>query len=736
VLNPFSREQGAGASVNLKSELDQLDCTVIESDEAVTTTHQEVLLILAQTFNQAGAILLCEPSVVGARSRPPDIAVVDPVSGLHVFEVKGVSLAQVRSILAGGAIEIAYNGTTSRKDPSKQARQAMFAVKDSATRHFKGELNVPFQSWVVFPRIGRAEWEHKFGEAVSGRPDVIFAEDLNSSQLGIRLREVGIARLGRFGLGECPPLQLRSVMAAFGDSDVLQQQPRPPHLPPPKGSKGERLDEGVAEYRVLTEQQQRLTTHGWNNGPRLVRGVAGSGKTVVLAVQAARMIEQLQKMNRDLFDRDKKTPRLLAVCFNRTLVPFIRQRVEMAYRQRTGAEVPDEAIYVTHLNALLFDLSRQGFCSYRRVSDVSDSNQRAALYLSDLRALSGPCKERLSNGLFYAVFVDEGQDFHENEYRLLLELCSRASNGLPRAFVFYDDAQNLYGLRRPTWVDLGLDVRGGRTVVMDESFRSPRQVIEPAFNVLLGTYAAHPPSVKTRGFADTATLADKKLISLDDNHVRVNFATREGDPATLSVCSDTNAEYALVASHCQKLMRRDGLLPQDILVLTFKRERALELAHAIAVHVGAELVRYTLDDKDNLAVQPNRLTVSTIASAKGYDAPCVLLASADDFSDNVEGRTSFYVGCTRARDWLHVSASTATPLVLEFEASLAAVKANGPLVFDGNHRRAYERWSLEEEEQLRQLYRSGKNVRQISAVVGREPGAIKSRITRLGLMSQ
>ncbi len=210
-------------------------------------------------------------------------------------------------------------------------------------------------------------------------------------------------------------------------------------------------------------------------------------------------------------------------------------------------------------------------------------------------------RERLVNGLFHGIFVDEGQDFHENEYRLLLRLCARTGTGLPRAFVFYDDAQNLYGLRRPTWADLGLDVRG-RAVVMDESFRSPRQIIEPAFNVLLGSHAADPKSVKTRGFADIATLADKKLVLAENNHVRIQFAPRESDPATLSLCCDKSAETVHVASQCEKLMQLEGLLPQDILVLTFKRERAGELAQAISERIGSELVRYTLNDKDGLAI--------------------------------------------------------------------------------------------------------------------------------------
>lgn len=658
--------------MDLKTELALLKCQVIDPDEAVTTTHQEVLLILAQTFNRNDAVLLCEPSVVRGHSGPPDIVVLDPASGLHVIEVKGVELDQVQSVVAGGAIKILYGTNLSSKDPSKQAKRAMFDIKDSASRHFNGELNIPFQSWVVFPRIRRVDWEHKFGEAVSSRPEVLFSEDINSSELGSRLCKTGISWLAKFGLNECPTQQLQSVMAAFGDSEVLRPGPRPVQ-PLYHGPKDERLDEGLAEYRILTKQQQRLTSQGWNDGPRLVRGVAGSGKTVVLAVQVARMIDRLQKDTRHLFDMNKTIPPILVVCFNRTLVPFIRQKIQIAYGQRTGEAFPETTVVVTHFNKLLYDLSREGFFNYQQIN-VTDSDQRAAHYLSDLKALTGALRERLSNGLYYGIFVDEGQDFNENDYRLLLQFCARTPEGLPRTFVFYDDAQNLYARQRPTWADLGLELRGGRSVVMDESYRSPRKVIEPAFNVLLGTHAADPQSVKTRGFADIATLKDKNQISLENGHIRVHFAVREGDPVTLSSCSGKEAEQALVANRCETLMRIDGLLPQDILVLTFTRDRALQLAHAIATRVGQNLVRcaFKEEEKDTLAVQPDRITVSTIASAKGYDAPHVLLASLDDIPDNVEGRASFYVGCTRAREWLDVSGSSVTPLVREFQASLAA----------------------------------------------------------------
>ena len=465
-------------------------------------------------------------------------------------------------------------------------------------------------------------------------------------------------------------------MAAFGDSEVLRPEPRQGPAPL-EGSKGDRLSDALAERRALTELQQRLTSSVWDDGPRLLRGVAGSGKTVVLATQAARMIERLHKKNADLFGVDAQPLPVLAVCFNRTLVPFIRQRIEMAYRQRTEEGLPEKSLLVTHFNTLLYLLNRRGFCGYYRIKDVPDPGDRALKYLADLRSLTGERRDQLLNGLFHGIYVDEGQDFHEHDYRVLLELSARTESRQPRMFVFYDDAQNLYGLQRPTWSDLGLELRG-RSVVMDECFRNTRQIVEPAFNVLLGVHADDPQSVRTRSFADVQTLKDKDLIKFQDRHLRVCFSSREGDPSSFSLFDNEHEEAQHVAERCEQLMSEDSLLPQDIFVLTFKRSRASKLATAISRRLGDNRVRCPFEEaeKDDLAIQPDKITVSTVASAKGYDAPYVIVASVQDFPEDVEGRVSLYVACTRAREWLDVNAVGRADLVNEFERSLVASNVN------------------------------------------------------------
>jgi hypothetical protein len=47
---------------------------------------------------------------------------------------------------------------------------------------------------------------------------------------------------------------------------------------------------------------------------------------------------------------------------------------------------------------------------------------------------------------------------------------------------------------------------------------------------------------------------------------------------------------------------------------------------------------------------------------------------------------------------------------------------------------AYESWTAEEEQQLRELHYAGESVESISAALRRAPGGVRSRLIRLGLL--
>ena len=349
-------------------------------------------------------------------------------------------------------------------------------------------------------------------------------------RLGVASRDPG-----HRGPAHLSPLdQLQCVLRAFGDTAVLyasyaDRPPRPAAAAVVAGTLGERFDAAAEAYRSLSDDQDRLSRQDWRDGPRLVRGVAGSGKTVVLANNLARRLERSMPSRDDVdggtasAHPQPQPPRLLAVCFNRTLAPFVRRRVEAAYRQRTGRPLPAGAVEVCCFNALTYDLSRRGLWRYQKVGDEGDAAARAAAYLRDLDQAERSHPAAVEAARFDAVYVDEGQDFVADEFRLLVRLCRPGPTGEPDLYVFYDDAQNLYARPRPNWAALDLRVTGGRAHVMTECFRSTRPNVDAAFNVLYGSHAPTGAARPTRDFADLTGLEQKGLVVRDGPAWRTPF---------------------------------------------------------------------------------------------------------------------------------------------------------------------------------------------------------------------
>ena len=71
------------------------------------------------------------------------MVLIDPEVGVHVFEVKGVTLEQVEALEAGGILRILYRTPVARPhNVLKQARDAMIDVKDATARVICGDLRL------------------------------------------------------------------------------------------------------------------------------------------------------------------------------------------------------------------------------------------------------------------------------------------------------------------------------------------------------------------------------------------------------------------------------------------------------------------------------------------------------------------------------------------------------------------------------------------------------------------
>lgn len=66
--------------------------------------------------------------------------------------------------------------------------------------------------------------------------------------------------------------------------------------------------------------------------------------------------------------------------------------------------------------------------------------------------------------------------------------------------------------------------------------------------------------------------------------------------------------------------------------------------------------------------------------------------------------------------------------ISDYQQRVARIRAQHP--------RAYEKWSEEEDQQLRQLVQAGMKEKGIAAQLQRQPGAIRSRLEKLDLVEE
>ena len=259
----------------LSKVVERATCKVVGWEEAGNDGHRLTLAVLIETFDTTESALLCEPSLARKTNRPPDIVLIDPEIGVHVFEIKAVVLDRIEAIEAGGQLRIRYASGVKTRSPIAQVRNAMFDIKDATVRALECDVTIPFEYWVVFPSIERQAWFDRFGPHAFCPREFLFADDLRPELL---VRHLGVTdrQNSNEPIRTVPLVQLQCVWRAFGDTSVLYCDPedreaRRTH----EGTLGEQFDEAAESYKTLSDEQQKLSSMNWESGPRLVRGVAG-----------------------------------------------------------------------------------------------------------------------------------------------------------------------------------------------------------------------------------------------------------------------------------------------------------------------------------------------------------------------------------------------------------------------------------------------------------------------------
>jgi superfamily I DNA/RNA helicase len=392
---------------------------------------------------------------------------------------------------------------------------------------------------------------------------------------------------------------------------------------------------------VMSHEQQQLCDLKLDGGPRLVRGVAGSGKTDVLA-------HWLHKTRKSLEGQPNAT--IWAVYANDKLGRLIKDKIEESNTTdpQSTASPKYETLHVRDL--LNFLLPQVGLrLPTEREERAFEYDYWAEKYLEKVPPES--VEQRCQ-----AMFVDEAQDMGPNMLRLLAALVKPRIGSDPRkrqVNIFYDNAQNIYGRKMPVWSELGIDLRG-RSTVMKESFRSTRPIAEFALNVL---YRLQPPNDN-----DHKELVDRHLIEKIElgegiSWWSIRYNQVDGPNPVYKSFEDQDNEMEAIGKQVVKWICDEGVKPNDICIIYNGKANLKSLKEVLDRRLKKINCSYAVLNEGG-SLGENDVWVSTPHSFKGWEAEIVVIAGAEGFvtRDGKDLPNHLYVAMTRARSMLSIYA--------------------------------------------------------------------------------
>jgi superfamily I DNA and RNA helicase len=435
------------------------------------------------------------------------------------------------------------------------------------------------------------------------------------------------------------------------------------------GSRGTILKHIEKEIANLDRWQKEAAIET-PEGPQRIRGLAGSGKTVVLALKAAYLHTQHPDWN-------------IAVTFHtQSLYPQFKDLIERFTLDHMG-DKPDwknlqvmhswgssytDGIYSTTCNAI--NLMPANFLAAKTKYGTKN-------------AFSGACKELVASlgnrnlEIYDVLLIDEAQDLPQEFF----QIADRITKEPKRIIWAYDELQNLSDTNMATTSELF-----GRDIFLTNDQNAPKQDI-----ILPVCYRNTPWALTLAHALGFGLFREPRLVQhfdqpelwMDIGYIVEYGLLDYGQQVTLSrgpksypsffteLLTSTDAvrcerfeskeqQYAWIAEQININIQGDELDPDDILIilpnpLTQKNEYYDLRKQLDRLNIDSFLAGVT-NDRDKFYEQ-GRVTVSGIYRAKGNEAPMVYIVNSDYCAvghEMIRLRNILFTSITRSRAWVSI----------------------------------------------------------------------------------
>jgi len=607
--------------------------------------------------------------------REPDILILHRQWGLFVIECKGCHIENVSRI--EGSVWIMENWHSPEETPYPQAEDQMFMVlnkfrNESCLRSGRRDL-IQGHVFIGLPFITKVNWKQKGLDVSPASPNtIIFADDLEPEALRARLQSIPPEEKQESLTNE-QWLSARSVLQGV---PVLRHAPRP--QPNNLSSKAAFLREAELQIKTIDREQENVAVPT-PAGPQRIRGLAGSGKTVVLSMKAACMHAKHPEWD------------IAYTFYTRGLYGMIKSLITRFYRYWTSEDPNWDKLKVVHgwgakdtpgLYSLITRAMQRPYRTYTEAKNYFSYRQYNEL-------LGTCCKEILESNqdipeLFDAILIDEAQDFHF----AFDNLCYAVLREPKRLIWAYDDVQSLESLAVPTTIDIFGTKSDGTPVVslegvyadgvekeliLKKCYRTPRPVLVAAH--IFGMGLLRPRGAVQFIFAPGAwedigyeILAGKfepgEEVTIRRPEVNSPHALEKlvGYNGLMSwkAFNSRQDELNWIAEQIRANIEDDELKPEEIAVISLDWKSMPDDFDALkrrllAMDIKSARTGSRGDMPTGAFAQPNHVTLSSIFHAKGNEAPVVYVMGFEQVDSNpkliVQERNMAFTAMTRTRGW-------------------------------------------------------------------------------------
>jgi UvrD-like helicase C-terminal domain/AAA domain len=556
--------------------------------------------------------------LVGYRSRRPDFTIMDPHRGVCIVEVKDWGVDSIQRLTPD---QVWVRGMGSAPAPismvnpdfkcqAYQGELCEMLVGMASLRDEKNHLRIPVEYLLAFPNIQRDEFiAHGYSKAIPVEK-VIFDEDLDKSgKAFLRRYETVMPVLTEPLL----PQQLHDITAVLDPTIVL---PRPVTEAGLISTTQEMVTQSAQPIAMLSLEQEEIAK-SLGEGPRLLRGIAGTGKTMILLYRAK------------LLAANDAELKILILCWNTALATYMRQAYDsFPFEAKGKVVIKHFSEFVRDLLTLHNDLFRE--------DDENFSALKKQLYNFS------PTQENQ----YHAIYVDEAQDFRKEWIEFLFEKMIIGKDPKDKNFIIAaDDAQRIYSRRDFRWDSLDFKFTG-RSKVLKTIYRNSARI-----------------------WIFSAFLLEEKAAYVNEPE-KLAFANQGKYEPLIQKCNDLGGQIEYTVQLVKNLLQ-EGYAARNVLILYRHKNVPLvnnyPLVETLTEQMRQADIRYDWISEDAEAKRSfdwdaDTVKISTVHSAKGMDSPVVILLGVETYqpSRNLEDKDIIdevkllYVAMTRAREFLAI----------------------------------------------------------------------------------